>query len=203
MGFRWHFLLKFMVHVWTHRFPRWLKIWARKSSEPERVPQTGSVTSRKASSGAESHQLANFIFLIFLMEKNEVRLKRSGCCLSNKGTPDCAHALIFSTGGIQSLSSFPISFWDLYSALNSACSIGISFCLLFFFSSVSVAQGDEAPGCWEGACCLPFSCRPHSEIQEGWLQLLKLAISCELLRFLRYLQWDEEMWLCLLSCRAL
>lgn len=146
MGFKWPFLLKFTVHVWTHRFPRWL--WKSQPGNPscqkQYLRQEALPLERPVQELNHTNQP---ILFYFSNEKKKLgKEKRNRCYLSNKSISACVHALIFSTGGIQSLSSFPIAFWDLHYALSSASSPGIclSSLLLFPLSLHFAAEGS----CW-------------------------------------------------------
>lgn len=173
MQFRWQFLLIFMVHVWTHRFPRWL--WNSQPGNPscqkqylkqEVLPLEKPVQ--------ELNHINQPILFYFFNGKKWGKEKRNGCCLSNKGISDWVHALIFSTGGIQSLSSFPLAFWDSYYAPSSASSLGISACCCF--SSLSPFHWRNVLGrSWPPAPSLLAPLWAGSTLYQLWPSLPQIS----------------------------
>lgn len=118
--------------MWTHRFPRWL--WKSQPGNPSCQKQylRQEVLPLEKPVQELNHITQPILFYFFNEKKKKMRQGKEKWLLP-KSISGCVHALIFSTGGIQSLSSFPIAFWDLHYALSSASSPGISLSSLLFF----------------------------------------------------------------------
>lgn len=190
MGFRWQFLLKFMVHVWTRRFPRWL--WKSQPGNPASQKQYLRQEALPPENPVQELNHINWpILFYFLMEKNEVRKREMTAACLIRAFQTVLNALIFSTGGIQSLSSFPIAFWDLHSAPEffSWHLLLLAFVFLLCFHRTGKERKLLGVGKEPASC--PFPAHPLPgylswRTREAGSRLHELAI-----RFLWYLQWDE------------